>query len=98
MTLEYGPLAGAPLRVGKNIVLASRSGILWRAEPPAARRWERSMRCPLARGPWSLVREGVAVQLPPQRCRSSAATTELSTKCDNHEPTRPDEQESQQCV
>jgi hypothetical protein len=30
--LEHGPVAGAPLRIGGQLLFASKSGVLWRAD------------------------------------------------------------------
>jgi len=50
--LEYGPLAGAPLRVGSQLLLASRAGIVWRAEAATGKELAKvDAGYPLATGP-----------------------------------------------
>jgi outer membrane protein assembly factor BamB/TolA-binding protein len=50
--LENGPLAGAPLLVGNQLVFASRSGIVWKAEAATGKGASKTNTgCPLATGP-----------------------------------------------
>jgi outer membrane protein assembly factor BamB len=57
--LEYGPLAGDPLLLEKNMVLASRSGIVWKVDAATGKELGKvNAGCPLGTGPALFTRGG----------------------------------------
>ena len=52
VSLDHGPLAGAPLRLGDQFLMASRSGVVWRAEAATGKEKAKvDAGCSLATGP-----------------------------------------------
>ena len=53
--MAYGPLAGAPLAVGDHLLLASRSGVVWRIDAANGKELGKvEVGSPLGAGPTAL--------------------------------------------